>query len=231
MTETPSNWVEGRTLPASSDVFALEWLGANGVLAAGCRNGSVRVYDPRGKKMAGMEVWHGSAVVGVRAVDEWRVVVAGLESRVGVVFPGGLLPSLFLFFSRGFIEDRGLEGGAPDCNHELTVVFCTAEHVRPPLRQIPTSSAPRTPSFASLHHYAHPSPLLSPTTTTTTTNDKTAINPPPHLPPPPEPAHANPRLRHRHPSQPRRGRYFRSSIFFRLFLLFVFSQRQRQRQR
>lgn len=82
LTETLSNWVEGRTLTTSSDVFALEWMSSNGVLAAGCRNGSVRIYDQRERKTIGMELRHGSAVTAVRKVDDWRVVVCGLESRV-----------------------------------------------------------------------------------------------------------------------------------------------------
>jgi len=90
LAENPSNCIETCTLKLPSDVFALEWLGANGVLAAGCRNGSVRVYDQRspareGKTMGG-PLRHGSAVVGVRRVDEWRVVVCGLESKVGSTF-------------------------------------------------------------------------------------------------------------------------------------------------
>lgn len=72
----------------------------------------MRVYDPRGKKMAGMEVWHGSAVVGVRAVDEWRVVVAGLESRVGLVFSSrrGLLPLPFFLVSSCIQQGQGVGG-------------------------------------------------------------------------------------------------------------------------
>jgi len=34
--------------------------------------------------MIGMELRHGSAVTGVRKVDEWKVVVCGLESRVSI---------------------------------------------------------------------------------------------------------------------------------------------------
>lgn len=93
LTETSSNWVEARTLTTTSDVFALEWMSANGVLAAGCRNGSVRIYDQRGKKMIGMELRHGSAVTGVRKVDEWKVVVCGLESRVKIL--QNFLPAIF----------------------------------------------------------------------------------------------------------------------------------------
>ncbi|KAI9869686.1 MAG: hypothetical protein M1830_005218 [Pleopsidium flavum] len=89
LAETPSNWIETRTINLPSDVFALEWLGANGVLVAGCRNGSVKVYDQRSPErmektrngLGGRGFRHGSAVVGVRKVGQWGLVVCGLESK------------------------------------------------------------------------------------------------------------------------------------------------------
>ncbi|KAI9870727.1 MAG: hypothetical protein M1830_003880 [Pleopsidium flavum] len=89
LAETPSNWIETRTINLPSDVFALEWLGANGVLVAGCRNGSVKVYDQRSPErmektrngLGGRGFRHGSAVVGVRNVGQWGLVVCGLESK------------------------------------------------------------------------------------------------------------------------------------------------------
>ena len=79
-----------------------------------------------------------------------------------------------------------------------------AQHVRPPLLE--TSST--FPSLASVEH----NPTR--TTSTITTHNQTVNNTPPHLPPAPQPAHAQPRLRHRHLSQPRRSRYISSLSIF-----------------
>lgn len=144
--------------------------------------------------MNGMELRHESAVTGVRRVDEWRVVVYGLESKVS---------NLPAFLPTGLSRRNSPSTGLRMAPANPTISL--AQHVRSPLHQTPTP-------FPSLS-----SPRTDPTRTSTTitTHLKPIHNSPRHLPPAPQPTLPEPRLRHRHFAQPRRGCYITS---FSLFL-------------
>ncbi|KAI5291455.1 hypothetical protein KEM54_004547 [Ascosphaera aggregata] len=63
-----------------SDILALEWLNRNTVMA-GLNNSLISLYDTRSAGSA-TRVQHPHAVTNIRAVDDWRVVVAGRNSTL-----------------------------------------------------------------------------------------------------------------------------------------------------
>ncbi|MCJ1374534.1 hypothetical protein MMC20_005766 [Loxospora ochrophaea] len=64
----------------TSNVLACAWLSST-VLAGGCRDGAVRLYDARSRGEA-KRLQHPSAVCHLRRADEYRVVAAGLENSL-----------------------------------------------------------------------------------------------------------------------------------------------------
>ncbi|KAL9107531.1 MAG: hypothetical protein Q9187_008416 [Circinaria calcarea] len=73
------DWLEDY-YETKSHVFAVSWQSPS-LLAAGCRNGVVWLYDRRsGGKVQRLK--HPSAVTHLRKVDEFRVVAAGLQNNV-----------------------------------------------------------------------------------------------------------------------------------------------------
>lgn len=71
--------------PGSSHVLALGFMSDQGLLA-GQRNGTVSVLDLRAEKRGrnvSISIQHGACVTHVRRVDDYRVVVNGLNSSVG----------------------------------------------------------------------------------------------------------------------------------------------------
>ena len=65
-----------------SDVLAVHWKSPTVVLA-GARNGVVWLYDRR-SRIGIMRLNHPSAVTAIRAPDEYRVTVAGMQDQVGL---------------------------------------------------------------------------------------------------------------------------------------------------
>ena len=64
----------------TSSVLAVRWLSPY-LLSAGFRNGQVQLFDKRVQKH--IATWqHPSTVASIRAADEYRFVVAGLQDQV-----------------------------------------------------------------------------------------------------------------------------------------------------
>ena len=64
----------------NSAVFSVTWLSSS-LLASGCRNGAVWLYDRRSRGNT-LRLQHPSSVTHVEHADEWRLVIAGLRNNL-----------------------------------------------------------------------------------------------------------------------------------------------------
>ena len=64
----------------NSAVFSVNWLSPT-LLTSGCRNGAVWLYDIRSQGKT-LRIQHPSSVTHVKQADEWRLVIAGLQSNL-----------------------------------------------------------------------------------------------------------------------------------------------------
>ena len=83
-----------RDLETETDVFAVDWLSEN-ILLNGFRDRRVVLWDTRsaGNPATKTRIWSPSCVIHVRAFDQYRVVVAGTDGEVRIIYSSHFSPS------------------------------------------------------------------------------------------------------------------------------------------
>ena len=69
------------------ETMAVDWLSPH-VMMSGGKDGGLRLWDVRGgRKGRGLRIQHPSQINHARKIDENTIVIAGLESQVGICVP------------------------------------------------------------------------------------------------------------------------------------------------